>query len=163
MLGKGRGKAQCNETIQVLIRCDTYSMGIMSLIVMLPISMVPPAPTPHRALAAMRLSMFVASAHHSVAMEKVASVPRKSGFLPNESERRPRNGCDTVDMSMKAVESHDAKWAAPKYDVITGCEDTMMVVSKKQRNCVASICENMTQNRAVDKPLRNFEGALFVL
>lgn len=106
-------------------------MGIMSLMMMLPISMVPPAPTPHNALAAMRLSMLPASAHHSVAAEKVASAPRKSGFLPNASERRPRKGCETVDMSMNAVESHDARWAAPKWDVITGCEDTMMVVSKK--------------------------------
>ncbi|KJZ75435.1 hypothetical protein HIM_05131 [Hirsutella minnesotensis 3608] len=96
--------------------------------------------------------MLVASEHHSVATENMASVPRQSGFLPNASDSRPRKGCETVDMTMNAVESHDAEWATPKYDVITGCDDTMMVVSKKQRNCVASICENTTQNRAVDRP-----------
>ena len=101
--------------------------------------------------------MLVASEHHSVAIEKTARVPRKSGFLPNASDRRPRQGCETVDITMKAVESQDAEWAAPKYDVIAGWDDVIMVVSKKQMNCVASICENMNQNRVVDKPARNGE------
>lgn len=64
---------------------------------------------------------------------------------------------------MKAVESQDAEWAVPKYEVITGWEDAIMVVSKKQMNCVASICENMTQNRVVDKPARNREGLSVLL
>lgn len=139
---------------------DTYSTGIMSLIMILPISKVPPAPIPHTALATMRLPILVAREHHSVATDRMAVVPRKSGFLPSASDRRPRNGCEIVDIIMKAVESQDAEWAAPKYEVIAGWEDTMMVVSKKQMNCVASIGENMVQNRAVDKPARNGEDLL---
>lgn len=134
----------------------------MSLIMILPISRVPPAPIPHTALAAMRLPILVAREHQSVATDKMAVVPRKSGFLPSASDRRPRNGCETVDVIMKAVESQDAEWAAPKYDVIAGWEDAMMVVSKKQMNCVARICENIVQNRAGDNSARNGEGFLVV-
>lgn len=152
-----------HQGIEHVGRSDTYSIGIMSLIMMLPINKVPPAPIPQTALAAMRLSILVAREHHSVAAEKIAMVPRKSGFLPNASDRRLRKGCETVVIIMKAVESQDAELAASKYDVIIGWEDAIMVVSKKQRNCVVSICENIVQNCAVDKPARNGDGLLRVV
>lgn len=123
--------------------------------IMLPSVIKPPAPNPQKALANIRLSIVPANAHQVVAKENSARHPTKMGLRPTASERRPSSGWKAVEVKRKAVESQDAELAALKYEVITGCEDAMIVVSKQTRNCTSSTCENMDQNRAVDVPPRN--------
>lgn len=89
-------------------------MGTRSLVMMLPSVMDPPAPSPQNALATMKLSMLCALAHHAVASAKTTRHPRKSGLRPTASDRRPSSGWKAVEVSRKAVDSHEAELAAPK-------------------------------------------------
>lgn len=80
----------------------------------------PAAPRPQNALAAMKLPMLCAPAHHPVVAARNTSPERYNGRLPIVSLARPNNGCSEVEVSKKAVESHDAEFEALKYDVMTG-------------------------------------------
>lgn len=80
----------------------------------LPNVIAPPAPNPHSALPTIKLSMLPAAAHHAVASANTALHPRKSGLRPTASDRRPSSGWKAVEVSRKAVDSHDAELAAPK-------------------------------------------------
>jgi hypothetical protein len=87
---------------------------------MLPIERTPAAPIPQKARAAMKLPMSCASAHQAVVAARKTRPARYSGRRPNVSERRPKSGCSEVDVSKKAVDSHDAEFDAWKYEVMTG-------------------------------------------
>jgi hypothetical protein len=121
--------------------------------------MLPPAPKPQNALAIMKLSILFAAAHHSVARPKTDRDPRNKGFLPMASESRPRRGWKAVDVNKKDVDSHDAELAAPKYDVITGWDEAMMVPSKHAMNWTTRICEKMCQKREGEVPFRKRGGS----
>lgn len=47
------------------------------------------------------------------------------------SDKPPRRGWKLVEVSRKAVESHEAELEEPKYEVITGWLEAMMVLSKQ--------------------------------
>jgi hypothetical protein len=83
-------------------------------------AIIPPAAIPQNARAVMKLSMLCASAHHPVVTIKPASAARYTGRRPIVSDSRPNIGWNDVDVSMKAVDSHDAALDARKYDVMTG-------------------------------------------
>jgi len=73
-----------------------------------PREIMPPAPSPQRALAAMKLVMLWASAHHIVETRKTSRVKIMGGFRPIVSESRPKSGWKLVDVRRKAVDSQDA-------------------------------------------------------
>ncbi|PFH61561.1 hypothetical protein XA68_16984 [Ophiocordyceps unilateralis] len=98
--------------------------------------------------------MLPARAHQPVATVKTAIEARNKGLRPTASDKRPNKGWKAVDVSKKAVDNQEAELAAPKYDVMTGCELAMMVPSKQHRKCVASTCEKMNQKRVGDVPPR---------
>jgi hypothetical protein len=67
-------------------------MGTMSLMMIPPSVIIPPAPMPQAARARMKLVMLPARAHQSVPREKMTKVTRYGGFRPKESEIRPSKG-----------------------------------------------------------------------
>ncbi|KAK5629925.1 hypothetical protein RRF57_005639 [Xylaria bambusicola] len=75
---------------------------------MAPIVIIPPAPSPHTARAAMKLPMDCASAHHAVDPANTAMVTRYSGLRPTVSDKLPTSGWNAVAVSRKAVVSQDA-------------------------------------------------------
>lgn len=58
----------------------TYSMGTRSLMMMLPNDLVPPAPSPHSALAMIKVSMLPATAHSVVASVNTRHAAQIQGF-----------------------------------------------------------------------------------
>ena len=90
------------------IRKEAYSIGTRSEIIIAPRVIMPPAPNPHRALAAMKVPILVARAHQAVAAAKRAIVPTNSLFRPSESEMRPTRGWKAVEVRRKDVDSHEA-------------------------------------------------------
>jgi hypothetical protein len=74
----------------------------------------PAAPIPQIALAAMKLPMLFAAAHHAVVAVRSNIPARYSGRRPIVSDRRPMSGCRDVEVSRKAVDSHDAELEALK-------------------------------------------------
>jgi len=73
--------------------------------------MAPPAPNPQSALAAMKLVMLWARAHHIVATKKIVRVKIYGVFLPIVSDNLPKSGWKAVLVKRKAVESHEALFA----------------------------------------------------
>lgn len=73
-------------------REKTYSIGTRSLVMMLPNAPTPPAPSPQSALAAIKLSILPAKAHHMVASVKTPMLATNSGFLPTASDSLPSSG-----------------------------------------------------------------------
>ena len=136
----------------------TYSIGTISLTMMLAMGMIPPAPSPQTALAMMNSSMLLANAHHSVANAKTTCTATNSHFLPSASESRPNRGWKAVDVSRNAVDSQDASYDAPKYDVITGCDDAIMVRSKQAIKHEPKMTPNMSRKRTAVMPERNGVG-----
>ena len=57
-----------------------------------PKDIVPPAPSPHRARAAMKLVMLCARPHQIVDTKKMTKVKIIGGFRPIVSDSRPNNG-----------------------------------------------------------------------
>lgn len=53
------------------------------------------------------------------------------------------------------MESHDAEFEALKYDVMTGCDEAMIVPSKQDMKYAVRIWEKMNQKRVGDVLLRN--------
>lgn len=80
----------------------------------IPIEMTPPAPSPQKALAAMKLWMLWARAHHAVVTRKTKIEKRYTGLLPKVSETRPNRGMKAVDVSKNDVVSHAAESEAWK-------------------------------------------------
>jgi hypothetical protein len=117
--------------------------------------MTPPAPIPQKARPRIKLSMLFARAHHVVAAAKMPRAPTKSGFRPRASESRPSKGWKADEVRRKAVESHDAEFEALKYDVMTGCDEAMIVPSKQDMKYAVRIWEKMNQKRVGDVLLRN--------
>jgi hypothetical protein len=62
----------------------------------------------------MKLPILCAQAHHAVVIARTTSPARYNVRLPNVSERRPISGWSEVDVSKKAVDSHDAEFDALK-------------------------------------------------
>ena len=91
-----------------------------SLVMMLPIDSTPAAPMPQNARAAMKLPIVCAKEHHAVVAARTTRPARYNGRRPRVSESRPISGCSEVDVSKKAVDSHEAEFDAWKYDVMTG-------------------------------------------
>ncbi|KAJ2907371.1 transporter [Zalerion maritima] len=108
----------------------THSIGTKSLTMILPNVTTPPAPSPQTALAAMKLPMLCAAAHHTVAPENTASVTKYNGFLPTVSLSLPSKGWNAVLVKRKAVDNQEAEFDEWKYDVMTGWEDAIIVPSK---------------------------------
>jgi hypothetical protein len=100
-----------------------------SFVMTLPMDNTPAAPIPQKALAAMKLPMLFAAAHQAVVAASRRSPARYNGRLPNVSDSRPISGCRDVEVSRKAVDSHDAEFDALKYDVMTGWLEAINVLS----------------------------------
>ena len=66
------------------------------------------------------------------------------------SDTRPISGLKEVDVSMKAVESHDAAFEELKYEVITGCADAIRVLSNMATKYWSRIPPNINQNLVFD-------------
>lgn len=96
---------------------------------------IPPAPNPHTALAAMKLSILCASAHQTVASVNISAETTNGIFRPVTSLTRPKSGWKLVDVRRKDVESHEASFEAWKCEVIEVCVEAIMVESK------APICQ----------------------
>jgi hypothetical protein len=62
------------------------------------------------------------------------------------SERRPTSGWNAVDVSRNAVVSQDALFDEWKYDVMTGCDDAMIVLSKFAMKYVSMMPAKTTRN-----------------
>lgn len=90
---------------------------------------IPPAPIPQTALAAIKLPMLPARAHHAVAIEKTKHEKTKGIFRPIVSDTRPYRGWNEVAVSMKEVESHDAALDELKAEVMDVWVEAMIVVS----------------------------------
>jgi hypothetical protein len=84
------------------------SIGTKSLVMIDPKDIIPPAPSPHNARAAMKLVMLWARAHHIVESRKIDRVNIMGGFLPIVSESRPKSGWKLVEVKRKAVDNQDA-------------------------------------------------------
>ena len=97
----------------------------------LEIVIIPPAPTPQTALAMMKLAMLRARAHQTVATRNKNMVTMNGAFLPTASESPPSKGWQAVEVRRNAVDSQEALLLLPKYDVMTGWDDAMMVESKQ--------------------------------
>jgi hypothetical protein len=95
----------------------------------LPMERTAAAPIPQKALAAMKLPILCARAHHPVVTARNTTPERYSKRRPKVSDSLPKRGCNDVDVSRNAVDSHDAELEALKYDVITGWLDAMSVES----------------------------------
>jgi len=93
--------------------------------------MVPPAPSPQTALAAMKLVILPQRAHQRFVPAKMARTSRYTLFLPTVSLSLPHKGWKPVLVIMKDVVSQLALSAASKYEVMTGCEEAIRVVSKQ--------------------------------
>lgn len=91
---------------------------------------IPPAPNPHTALAAMKLSMLSASAHQTVARVKISAETTKGSLRPVTSLMRPKSGWKLVDVRRNDVDNHEASFAAWKWEVMEVCVEAMMVESK---------------------------------
>jgi hypothetical protein len=87
---------------------------------MAPKTMAPPAPSPQRALAKIKLRIDGEIAHHNVPSAKARREKIKGGRRPMVSDRRPNIGWKAVDVKRKDVESHDAELEDLKYEVIAG-------------------------------------------
>jgi len=122
---------------------------------MAPSVIMPPAPRPQKARAAMKLPMLWARAHQAVAAVKSAMEPTYRPLRPSESDRRPTRGWKAVAVSRKAVLSHEALLLAPKCDVMTGCDDAMMVPSKVAIRYVSITSRKHSQKRAWLVSMRN--------
>lgn len=81
---------------------------------MLPRDIMPPAPSPHNALAAMKLVMLWAREHHIVAKKKIVKVKMYGGLRPMVSDSLPNIGWNAVDVRRNAVESQEALFALLK-------------------------------------------------
>jgi hypothetical protein len=125
----------------------TYSIGTKSLVKMAPSVMAPPAPSPQTALAATKLPILPARAHHAVAAAKTSRLATKRGLRPTASESRPRRGWEAVVVRRKAVESQEAALAAAKWEVMTGWEEARSVPSKEARNWAVRIWPKMRRKR----------------
>ena len=79
---------------------------------MLPIDSTPAAPMPQKARARIKLPMLCARAHHAVVVARRMSPAIYRGRRPNVSEKRPINGWSEVEVSRKAVDSHEAEFEA---------------------------------------------------
>lgn len=79
-----------------------------AVVIILPIVNIPPAPRPHTALAAIKLSMLCAKAHQIVANVKTTHEKIYGIFLPVTSLTRPYRGWKLVEVNRKEVDSHDA-------------------------------------------------------
>jgi hypothetical protein len=79
-----------------------------------PIESTPAAPMPEKALAAIKLPMLFAPAHHAVVAARNRRPAKYKRRRPNVSERRPMSGCSEVEVSKNAVDSHDAEFEALK-------------------------------------------------
>lgn len=129
-------------------------MGTRSLTIILPSVIIPPAPTPHAARAIIKLVMLCARAHHSVASAKISIVQIYGVFRPTLSDKLPSSGWNAVDVNRNAVDSHDAEFELLKYDVMTGCDDAMSVLSKLEMKLSASTLLKISQKCDRDRPLR---------
>jgi len=78
----------------------------------LPMDSIPAAPIPQKARAAMKLPILPANAHQAVVAVKRRRPATYSGLRPKVSESRPMSGWSDVEVSRKAVESHDAELEA---------------------------------------------------
>lgn len=70
------------------------------------------------------------------------------------SDKLPNKGWQAVEVRRKAVDSHEAELEDLKYEVMTGCEDAMMVPSKLEMKLSARMVPKMSQNREVEIPPR---------
>jgi len=55
-----------------------------------------------------------------VVTANIVKANRYNGRRPKVSDARPKSGLNDVDVSMKAVDNHDAAFEELKYEVITG-------------------------------------------
>lgn len=90
---------------------------------------IPPAPSPHTALAATILSILPATAHQIVLTIKTHNENKNGLFRPIQSETRPKRGCSDVEVRRKDVESHEAEFEDLNVDVIEVCVEDMIVPS----------------------------------
>ncbi|GAB1214147.1 hypothetical protein ATERTT37_003307 [Aspergillus terreus] len=107
----------------------------------------PPAPSPQQALAAMKLPMLCAVAHHAVVAKNTAIENKYTGLRPKVSEIRPNRGRKAVEVKRKAVDSHEAELEAWKWDVMTGWVEAINVESKKPIIYPSKTPLKITQNR----------------
>lgn len=68
------------------------------------------------------------------------------------SDRLPNKGWNAVDVKRKAVDNHEAEFEDLKYEVMTGCEDAMIVLSKLEMKLSARMVPKMSQKREVEIP-----------
>ena len=76
--------------------------------------MVPPAPRPHTARAAIKLPIESDNAHQRFVSAKMVNTSRNTSFLPTVSDRRPQRGWNPVLVIMKTVVNHEAELEALK-------------------------------------------------
>ena len=106
----------------------------------------------------MKLTMFPARAHHTVLRVKMIIQMTKRGLRPSASDRRPSSGWKAVDVSIKAVDSQEAEFAEWKSDVMTGCDEAMIVPSNAVINKLSNKTEKMHQNLPGSVSIKNFIG-----
>ncbi len=87
-------------------------MGTKSFTMTAPIAAVPPAPSPHRARAAIKEPTSGAVAHQAVAMASKAEVDSTIGLRPMVSESGANMGMNAVEVMRKEVDSQEAEFEA---------------------------------------------------
>ena len=92
---------------------------------------MPPAPRPHAARARMKLVMDPARLHQTVPSRKIKVISRYGFLRPMLSEMPPTMGLELVEVRRNAVDSQDALLDEPKYDVMTGWDEAIIVASKQ--------------------------------
>lgn len=86
----------------------------------------------------------------------IVNANRYNGRRPKASDARPKSGLNDVDVSMKAVDNHDAAFEELKYEVITGCADAINVLSNMATKYWRRMEPNSNQNLVFDAlPVRS--------
>ena len=85
-----------------------------------------------------------------VVIANIVKANRYNGRRPKVSDARPKSGLNDVDVSMKAVESHDAAFEELKYEVITGCADAIRVLSNMATKYWRRMLPKINQNLVFD-------------
>lgn len=81
--------------------------------------------------------MEVAVAHQIVATIKMTMLVIYGVFRPMTSDNEPNKGWKDVDVRRKEVDSQEAEFEASKYEVIMGCEEAIIVVSKQETKWIS--------------------------
>lgn len=75
--------------------------------------------------------MDPARLHQTVASRKMKVINRYGFLRPMLSESPPTSGWKLVEVKRNAVDNQDALLDEPKYDVMTGWEEAIIVPSKQ--------------------------------